>query len=94
MKKPNKKNETKPLDQKQKPMVPKNKKQPAKENKSLAPKAIESKNDVKKSMIQKIEEKMLEKKSDVKLDLSKIVDKVLVVFIAVQVVGLVYLLVK
>jgi hypothetical protein len=93
MKKPNKKNETKPLDQKQKPMVPKNKKQPSKD-KSLAPKAVESKVDVKKSMIQKIEEKMSVKKSDTKLDLSKVIDKVLVVFIALQVLGLVYLLVK
>jgi hypothetical protein len=94
MKKPNKKNETKPLDQKQKPMVPKTRKQPAKENESLAPKAVESKVDAKKSMIQKIEEKMSVKKSDTKLDLSKVVDKVLVVFIALQVLGLVYLLVK
>ena len=89
MKKPNKKNEQKP-----KSVTPKNKKQPVKENKSLAPKAVESKVDVKKSMIQKIEEKMSVKKNDTKLDISKVVDKVLVVFIALQVLGLVYLLVK
>jgi hypothetical protein len=34
------------------------------------------------------------KKSDAKLDLSKVVDKVLIVFIVIQVIGLVYLLVK
>lgn len=94
MKKPNKKNEQKPVNQKQKSVAPKNKKQPLKENKSLAPKAVESKVDVKKSMIQKIEEKMSVKKNDTKLDISKVVDKVLVVFIALQVLGLVYLLVK
>jgi hypothetical protein len=96
MKKPNKNNEQKTANQKQqKPVVSKNKKQPTKQNqKSLAPKVVESKEDVKKSMIQKIEEKMSVKKKDVNLDLSNVVDKVLIVFIVLQVAGLIYLLVK
>lgn len=88
MKKPSQKNEQKSMGQK--PVVPKNKK-PTKE-KSVAPKTIKSKEGVKKSIIQKIEEKMAVK--SVSADLSKVVDKVLIVFIVLQVLGLIYLLAK